>query len=199
MKPDETATAHDGPYAELLRDVPAVMREPLKEAYDAAAALAWLMHATTPDAGAPGGVDPGREHLDEVGAEGNGRRRVRWDGNVYSNDGDDLEEFLRKTELNEGPRGFSTKLKDRLRWRHALAIVVGKPTQPDGDESETVVPAGSFYAVVEYTALNETLSYQGVYELKRRCATSEQPESGPLDRRWLNATAERLLAEALTR
>ena len=197
MKPDDTAD--DGPYAELLRDVPAVMREPLKEAYDAAAALAWLMHATTPDAGAPGGVDPGREHLDATGADGKGQRWVRWQGDLYRNEREELDEFLRKTERNEGPRGFSTKLKDRLAWSQPLAIVVGRPPQPDGDESETVVPAGAFYAVIEYTALNETLSYQGVYELKKRCATSEQPESGPLERRWLNATAERLLAEALTR
>ena len=62
-----------------------------------------------------------------------------------------------------------------------------------------VVPAGAFYAVVEYTALNETMSYQGVYELRKRGERTEQPETGPLERRWLNATAERLLAEALTR
>ncbi len=65
--------------------------------------------------------------------------------------------------------------------------------------AETVVPAGAFYAVVEYTALNQTLSYQGVYELKERWARRDQPESGPLERRWPNATTERLLAEALTR
>ena len=166
MKPEKPATPDEEPYAALLRDVPAVMREPLTRAHDAAAAREWLGQGVMPDDGRRGGVDDRRRHLEAISANANGKRWVRWQGDVYTNGRDDLDEFRADTELNEGPQGYNTTLKDRLAWRDQLAVIVGMPEQPDEDTFEMILPAGTFYAAVEYARLGETASYQGVYELK---------------------------------
>ena len=83
---------------------------------------AWLMYATTPDAGAPGGVVAGRKHIERVGSGEDGTRWIEWDGHVYRDEDKDLDEFVYTFNRPAGGREknvFLKKTQNMSQWLSA--------------------------------------------------------------------------------
>ena len=108
---------------------------------------AWLMYATTPDAGAPGGVVAGRKHIERVGSGEDGTRWIEWDGHVYRDEDKDLDEFVYTFNRPAGGREknvFLKKTQNMSQWLSAPTRWGGGLTKRRKRDGESApIAAGS--------------------------------------------------------
>ena len=206
------------PYTELVRNVPEPLKNCIKRAADAEAALAWLRGKKPPDPESASGLNSNRRHLKKIGEDAKLRwivwgdeesndddddnesdaaktERI-WTETRYDNDDEEIEKFADDTVITVGPEGWNAETEDRLPFRHSGVTFLTVPEGSKDQDFDIDIPAGTYYVV---SGIRERhAAYHGLYRLERHLRTTDEIKPNPSHRIWLNGAAERLLARALT-